>query len=145
MGNKRSKHLTTKHNNEETSSAISNPQNGEKFALIWLDSDVHKTNDNLMTLEKLKDASTYIKTFDVTEKFEEWFNRPAAAMSKDEKFVMIVSGQLGKVVVPKIHALPQLVAIYVYCMDKKTIETWANQFKKVIIELHVFELFFALT
>jgi chitodextrinase len=98
---KKSKHPTTKPSNTETvsltlpvtSSTLNSSQSNEKLALRWLDSDVHKTSANLMTQKKLTEAVNYIKTFDAVEKFEEWLNRPAA-MSKDDKFVLIVSGRL---------------------------------------------------
>jgi hypothetical protein len=44
---------------------------------------------------------------------------------------LIVSGQFGREIVPKIHQLEQLSAIYVYCMNKEANEQWAKDFLKV--------------
>ncbi|CAF1118927.1 unnamed protein product [Rotaria sordida] len=51
---------------------------------------------------------------------------------------MIVSGRLGREIVPSIHKLRQVISIYVYCMDKRSNEQWAGNFEKVkaiIVEL----------
>jgi hypothetical protein len=139
MGNNTTKYSTAHCNITATTSVASTPsnisqekeeKNYESFALLWLDVDVNKTNDNLMTQNKLREAVNYIKTFDTIEVFEKWLNQ-RTAMSKKEKFILIVSEQLGEIVVPKIHALPQLVTIYLYCMDNKSNEMWAKQFRKV--------------
>ncbi|CAF4869195.1 unnamed protein product, partial [Rotaria sp. Silwood2] len=44
---------------------------------------------------------------------------------------MIVSGQLGKEIVPAVQNLQQVTSIYVYCMNKEINEQWANRFAKV--------------
>ncbi|CAF1143075.1 unnamed protein product [Rotaria sp. Silwood1] len=44
---------------------------------------------------------------------------------------MIVSGQLGKEIVPSVHNLQQVVSIYVYCMNKEINEQWSSRFSKV--------------
>ncbi|CAF4956770.1 unnamed protein product [Rotaria sp. Silwood1] len=44
---------------------------------------------------------------------------------------MIVSGQLGREIIPSIHELQQVISIYVYCIDKKGHEQWARNFAKV--------------
>jgi hypothetical protein len=127
MGNKKTKHSTT-----TTASNISpeEDKNDESFVLVWLDDNVNKTDDNHQTQKKLKEIVNYMKTFDSIEVFEDWLNLQAA-IGKQQKFILIVSGRLGKVVVPKIHSLPQLIAIYVYCIDKNSNKMWADQFQKV--------------
>ncbi|CAF1482233.1 unnamed protein product, partial [Rotaria sp. Silwood1] len=44
---------------------------------------------------------------------------------------MIVSGQLGRIIVPTIHEVRQAVSIYVYCMNKKAHQEWTQSFSKV--------------
>ncbi|CAF3158929.1 unnamed protein product [Rotaria sp. Silwood2] len=51
---------------------------------------------------------------------------------------MVVSGQLGREIVPSIHNLRQVISIYVYCFDKKRNEQWACKHAKVravVVEL----------
>ncbi|CAF4113868.1 unnamed protein product [Rotaria sordida] len=59
--------------------------------------------------------------------------------SEKAQLIMIVSGRLGREIVPSIHELRQVISIYVYCMDKKSHEQWARNFEKVkavIVELN---------
>ncbi|CAF2775318.1 unnamed protein product [Rotaria sp. Silwood2] len=51
----------------------------------------------------------------------------------NKRTFLITSGGLGKEVVPKIHDLPQLYAIYVYCQDVVGHRQWASKFSKVRI------------
>ncbi|CAF3717048.1 unnamed protein product [Rotaria sp. Silwood1] len=44
---------------------------------------------------------------------------------------MIVSGRLGREIVPSIHQLQQIILIYVYCSDKESHKAWADKFSKV--------------
>ncbi|CAF4556209.1 unnamed protein product [Rotaria socialis] len=44
---------------------------------------------------------------------------------------MIVSGSLGQNVVPLIHAMPQLVAVYVFCEDFSCHKQWTRKLSKV--------------
>ncbi|CAF1071152.1 unnamed protein product [Rotaria sordida] len=59
---------------------------------------------------------------------------------------MIVSGQLGKEIVPSIHNLRQVMSIYVYCMNKAINEQWASRFVKVkAVVVHLDELISRIT
>ncbi|CAF3868046.1 unnamed protein product, partial [Rotaria sp. Silwood1] len=51
--------------------------------------------------------------------------------SEKDRLVVIVSGQLGKEIVPSVHNLQQVMSIYVYCMNKEINEQWASRFVKV--------------
>ncbi|CAF2001202.1 unnamed protein product, partial [Rotaria magnacalcarata] len=48
-----------------------------------------------------------------------------------EKIVLIVASHLGRLIMPSIHELPQLAAIYVYCHNKKETEKWTKQYTKI--------------
>ncbi|CAF0978523.1 unnamed protein product [Rotaria sp. Silwood1] len=50
---------------------------------------------------------------------------------KNDHIILIVSGRLGQIIVPKIAQLQQIILIYVYCQDKKANEQWGKQFSKV--------------
>ncbi len=53
------------------------------------------------------------------------------SLSGQDRLILIVSGQLGRKLVPQIHHLRQLSSIYVFCMDKQANERWTRQFTKV--------------
>lgn len=44
---------------------------------------------------------------------------------------MIASGSLAKIIVPLIHSMPQVDAIYIFCGDKRRHEQWARVWPKI--------------
>ncbi|CAF5219427.1 unnamed protein product, partial [Rotaria magnacalcarata] len=49
----------------------------------------------------------------------------------NKRTFFISSGGLGKSVIPKIHELPQVYAIYIYCADVIFHQEWASKFSKI--------------
>ena len=49
----------------------------------------------------------------------------------NKRVFLVSAGGLGSRVVPKIHDLPQLYAVYIYCVDVEGHKKWANNFSKV--------------
>lgn len=49
----------------------------------------------------------------------------------NKRLFIITSGSLGRKVVPVIHDLPQVYAIYIYCADVKHNQEWAHKFTKI--------------
>jgi len=49
----------------------------------------------------------------------------------DRRVFLISSGSLGRKVVPSIHDLPQIYAIYIYCADVQYNQEWANKYSKI--------------
>ncbi len=52
---------------------------------------------------------------------------------QNRRVFLISSGSLGAKVVPQIHELPQVYAIYIYCANVKYHQEWANKYSKVRI------------
>ncbi|CAF1178735.1 unnamed protein product [Didymodactylos carnosus] len=101
-------------------------KNLETFSLIWIDENANKTEDNLTTQKRLRAKINFLKIFEKIDECEQYIQK-----IKDEKIILIVSGSVGRQLVPKIHDLTQLSAIYVYCMDKINNEKWAKDYIKV--------------
>jgi len=101
--------------------------NLETFCLIWLDSLVNNSQENLQAQEQLRTAINHLKTFEN----EQLCLKYIKSVPKDDRIVLIVSGKLGRSIVPKIFHLRQIVSIYVYCTDKTFNEQWAQHFIKV--------------
>ncbi|CAF1113254.1 unnamed protein product [Didymodactylos carnosus] len=101
--------------------------NLELFTLIWLDAKVKTSKDNLNTQMQLKKVINFLKIFDNLLECEQYIRRV-----QNEKVVLIVSGRLGREIVPNIHDLPQLNSIYVYCLDKVSNQQWSNKYQKII-------------
>ena len=100
--------------------------NLESFICLWLDRSVSMTDDNVNTQQQLRKIINHLQTFDNANECEKYIRRVA-----NEKIVLIVSGTLGREVVPRVHDLSQLSACYVFCKDKKGNEKWAREYTKV--------------
>lgn len=101
--------------------------NLETFSLIWLDATVNTSRENINAQTDLRNIINYLKPFDNSEKCEKYIRKS----QKSDRIVLIVSGGLGKEIVPRIYKLQQVCAIYVYCMNKKKNKEWADQYSKV--------------
>jgi len=101
--------------------------NLEIFSLIWLDNSVNQSSENFDCQRKLRASINYLKTFDDNNQCEQYIRN----LSQNDRLILIVSGRLGQQILPCIHNLQQVIAIYVYCIDKETNEQWTKQFFKV--------------
>lgn len=97
-----------------------------ELRFIWLDSLVNTSAENhdtkrvletvietLITFEQVKECITYIQDL------------------YTEQVILIVSGRLGQEILPIINAYSQIIAVYVYCSDKKRNELWSKKYFKV--------------
>ncbi|CAF1464109.1 unnamed protein product [Adineta steineri] len=98
----------------------------EIFCLLWLDAS-STTKEGRDTEPKLRSIINHLKKFHDTAQCQKYIHE----RSTKERVVMIVSGRLGREIVPSIHHLRQVISIYVYCMDKEGNEKWARNYKKI--------------
>lgn len=110
-----------------SSSSTINQNNLETFSLVWLDSSIHDSEDNRQTQERLRAIINHLLTFEHSIDCEKYIQ----SVPRDDRIVIIVSGHSGRYLVPRIHALPQVCSIYVYCMDRKINESWTKNYSKV--------------
>lgn len=101
--------------------------NSETFSLVWLDATVNNSQENINAQDRLRGLTNHLKTFTDDDQCEQYIR----SVSIDEQIILIVSGHLSQVLVPRIHRLRQVSSIYVYCMDKAKNEQWSKQFNKV--------------
>ena len=106
-----------------TSSSPMINNTSEPFILIWLNPSA-TVQGNLLT--HFHEFLTHIKPFFDSKACEEYLKS-----SSDERFVLIVTGQIGQDLVPRIHQFQQILSIYIYCMDQKRHEKWSKEYKKV--------------
>lgn len=104
-------------------------RNSEVFTLVWLDGSVNSTTENLNVQQQLRSLVNQFKTFDKINDCVNYIRNN----SKNNRIILIVSGQLGRQIVPRIHRLTHIQCIYVYCMDKEKNEKWSQKFPKVKI------------
>jgi hypothetical protein len=101
--------------------------NLETYCLVWLDASVNSSRENIQAQQKLRKSVNHLITFEDDQQCLEYIE----SLSKEDRVIFIVSGSLGRIIVPKIVHLRQIISIYVYCMDKKLNEEWAKDFAKV--------------
>lgn len=106
--------------------------NVESFTCLWLDNSVDSTEDNIETQQKLREIINELRTYVKLDTCEQYIRQVT-----NENIVLIVSGALGRELVPRVHDLHQLSSFYVYCQDKGANEKWAKNYTKV----EVFVLF----
>lgn len=99
--------------------------------VAWCDANIDKDAnqlDNLNTLLKLgliaNRQRKLIHTFSHIEACQKFIKNV-------NNVFLIVSGSMGKTLVPLIHDLEQIHSIYIFCMCKANYETWAKQYKKI--------------
>ncbi len=100
----------------------------ESVYLIWLDASADLSAENIGTQKQLRSIIHNFKTFLNVQDCEQYINEK----TNYDRIFLIVSGRLGRKIVPCIHQLRQIFSIYVYCQDKQRNEEWANKFTKVV-------------
>ena len=108
-----------------TNSTLDKP-NLEIFTLIWLDHSVNKP-ENIKTQTILRQLTDQFKSFDNCEECELYIQ----SSSLNERIVLIVSGRLGREIIPRIHPIEQIYLIYVYCFDREANLQWAKSYSKI--------------
>ncbi|CAF2600933.1 unnamed protein product [Rotaria sp. Silwood2] len=99
----------------------------QKSLLIWLDDSNSDSQENVIVRQELCLLNSNFKMFQTKNECEEYIK----SQSADVHITLIVNGRLGHQLVPNIHDLPQIIAIYVYCMNQEEHKKWALNFAKV--------------
>jgi hypothetical protein len=87
------------------------------------------SQENLKLQEKLRELfDENFRTYEKTQECEAFIRQ-----KKNDEILLIVTGQIGRQVVPTLHSLSQLTAVFVYCMDKEGNEKWSNNYSKVVL------------
>ena len=101
--------------------------NLETFLLIWLDPHVDTNSEHKITQTFLRKILTCLVTFNDIEECKKWLKE----CDSNQKIILIVSGHYGEHLVPKIHHLPSIVSIHVYCLDVSRNKLWVKNYSKV--------------
>ena len=117
--------------------------NLESISLIWLDSNANLTEENRQTQDKLRSIISHLKIFDNCQLCLNFFQQNVD--QEQDRFILIVSGQLGQEIIEQVHEISQIISIFVFCLNKDKNELWAKNYKKVFLFLNIFVcLFFVL-
>jgi hypothetical protein len=99
----------------------------QKFHLIWLADNIEELKKNYrQSFTHLQSIDSSIDVFGNANIFMDFF-----FLNSHEKIIMIVTGALGKDIVPIIHDASHLDSVFVFCHHKPYHEQWAKNYPKV--------------
>ena len=100
----------------------------QNFLLVWVDATVHAaTTDTENTLEKLRAIVPDVRLIDHPDKAVDLLTN-----TKTETSFVITSDEFGRELVPRIHSLGNLDAIYIFSQNVKFHSEWSNTWTKVV-------------
>ncbi|CAM6005317.1 unnamed protein product, partial [Sphagnum balticum] len=104
-----------------------NARRVQNVLLIWLDNESNNNSaDCQNTISQLRQAVNDINRFNDGEECMQFIDNIT-----DTKACMIVSGSLGQDIVPRIHNMPQVDSIFIFCRDQKHHEQWVKDWPKI--------------
>ena len=99
----------------------------QNVLLIWLDSNIDESSaDCHNTTKQLRRAVHTINVYTDDQKCIEFLKTIG-----NEKACMIISGSLGRHVVPQVHDMCQVDSIFIFCSNQKFHEQWAREWPKI--------------
>ncbi|CAF4221176.1 unnamed protein product [Rotaria sp. Silwood2] len=99
----------------------------ENNLVIWVDRNIDETNQDCQnSLMQLRSVVNAVETCTTTEACIQYLNE-----SNEETAFVISSGALGQRMVPDIHGISKLNAIYIFCPNKDQNEEWAKKWSKI--------------
>ena len=100
----------------------------QNFLLVWLDRRIDEIDDEDFdhSISQLRRVVNTIETFNDTDQCIDFITE-----IKDENVLMIISGELGRNLLPLIHCIHQITSIYIFCINKSQYEHWSRQWRKI--------------
>ncbi|CAF1414160.1 unnamed protein product [Adineta steineri] len=104
-----------------------NMQRMQNVLLIWLDNVINENNaDCSNTIKQLKRVVNNINTFTDGEECVEFIQT-----INNNKVCMIVSGSLGKHILPHVHEMSQVDTIFIFCNNQEWHKQWVKEWSKI--------------
>ena len=98
---------------------------------VWCDASIggdENLNDIQNTIVQLADVVNrnrqLVHTFNEASACEQF-------ITEVNNVCLIISGTMGRILVPSIHNLDQIDSVYVFCIDREAHELWAKNYPKV--------------
>ncbi|CAF3317902.1 unnamed protein product [Rotaria socialis] len=100
----------------------------QNFLLVWLDRHINdvKNADYLNTISKLKELADKVYKFHDADDFVSFISD-----NKREKICIITSAEMGEIIVPVIHNMKQISAIYILSGDQAQHHVWIDGWSKI--------------
>ena len=99
----------------------------QNYRLVWVDASINEANSDCQhTLVQLRNVVNDIKILQDSDTCVDFLQNVV-----DEKAFVIASGSLGKDLIPRIHSMPQVDTIYIFCGDRARHKPWSEQWSKI--------------
>ncbi|CAF1374232.1 unnamed protein product [Adineta steineri] len=99
----------------------------QNYLLVWVDAGIDQANtDWQITLAQLKNVVDDVRLCTEPNQCVQVFNQ-----IDSERVFVITSGSVGQHLVPEIHGMPQLDAIYILCGNRSKHQEWAQTWTKI--------------
>ncbi|CAF5173633.1 unnamed protein product, partial [Rotaria sp. Silwood1] len=99
----------------------------ENYMVIWVDGNIDMANKDCQnTMEQLRAIVNQVNLCTTAEECIQQLNE-----NSDEISFVISSGALGQHLVPSIHGMVKLNAIYIFCRKKESYQDWARNWTKI--------------
>ncbi|CAF3388694.1 unnamed protein product [Rotaria socialis] len=100
--------------------------NLETYSIVWLDASVNN-EENMSAQKQLRSVVNNLRTFINPEEFM----NHTRLLQQGDLTILIVSGEMGRVIIPEMQKLEQVYSIYMYCFSKETNLEWSRPYSKV--------------
>jgi hypothetical protein len=100
--------------------------NLERYSLIWLDS---QSNSNEKIKQTQQPVRSSINDFRIFEDADECIKN--IQLSTADKMIVIVDEELGKIFIPYVHELSQVIAIYIYDINQDLHRQRSREYSKI--------------
>ncbi|CAF4104052.1 unnamed protein product, partial [Adineta steineri] len=105
-----------------------------KFSLIWLDQNANLSKD---IEQRLRSIINHLKQFQDIEQCHQYIEQSL----EQNRLILIVNDEFGKIIIPHIHYIDKLLSIYVYYSDNNIDKQWSSKFQKIkSVVVHIDEL-----
>ncbi|CAF1457188.1 unnamed protein product [Adineta steineri] len=99
----------------------------QNYMLAWVDASIDQTNKDCQNkLTQLRAVVNNVTICTQPNECMQFFHK-----LNDEKVFVITSGSLGQYLVPEIHDMPNLDAIYIFCDNISDHQQWTKDRKKI--------------
>lgn len=106
---------------------ISGEDHLETFSLLWIKGELNKTGKIRNHEQKLRTIINHLKTFYSTDECYQYMQ----SVSKEDRFVLIISENFDSELLPTIHDNYQVSSIYIYSSNENKIKQSTKGLSKV--------------
>ena len=106
--------------------SYANDANETELVLLWIDPTA-LNEENAYLRKKLTEIYPVFKVFENPEEGQKLIHQLADAV----RITLIVSGEVGKNLVPCVHDLGRIVSIFIFCVRQAEHTEWAKNYNKV--------------